>query len=130
MAAYLSSAWFDDLNELARADVGLRTATAGARVIIQQVVTGGPGGDVRYWVRLDDGLVEAAPGEATQADATVTQSYPTAVALSRGELRVQDALLAGQARLTGDVGALVRHQAALQAVATALATVHSRTTYD
>lgn len=129
MAAYLSASWFDDLNELARADVGLRTATAGVRVLVQQVVTGAPGGEVRYWVRLDDGLVVAAPGEATEPDATVVQSYETAVALSRGELRVQDALLAGRTRLSGDVGALVRHQAALQAVATALAAVHSRTTY-
>lgn len=129
MAAFLSPAWFEDLNESARVDDGLRAATAGARVTIQQVVTGGPEGDVRYWVRVDDGSVEAGPGTAERPDATVTESYDTAVAVSRGALAVEDALLAGQARLTGDVGLLVRHQAALQRVATALAAARMRTTY-
>lgn len=129
MAAYLSPAWFDDINESARTDDGLRTVTAGARVTIQQVVTGGPAGDVRYWVRVDDGSVEAGPGDAEEPDATVVQSFDTAVGMSRGELAVEDALLAGRARLAGDVGVLVRHQAALQGVAAALGAVRARTTY-
>ncbi|MGI8686530.1 MAG: SCP2 sterol-binding domain-containing protein [Acidimicrobiales bacterium] len=130
MAAYLSPAWFDDLNQAARADDGLRQATSGTRIVLQQVVTRPTGGDTRYWVRVDDGSVQVGPGDAEQPTATVTQSYETAVAVSRGELAVEDAILAGQARLSGDIGALVRHQAALQGVATVLAGVRDRTTYD
>lgn len=128
MAAYLSPAWFDDLNAAARADDRLRAATGGARVVIQQVVTGPPA-ETRYWVRVDDGVVEVGPGDAERPDATVTQSYSTAAAVSRGELAVEDAILAGHTRLSGDIGVLVRHQGALQSVAAALDAVRDRTTY-
>jgi len=129
VAAYLSPAWFDDVNATARADASLPTATAGVHLVLQQVVSGGPAGDVRYWVRVDDGAVDAGPGEAPHPDAVVTQSYDTAVAVSRGALTVEGALLAGLARLSGDIGLLVRHQAALLCVAAALGPVRERTTY-
>ena len=129
MAAYLSAAWFEDVNRVARADGDLAGITAGARVTIQQVVTGGPAGDVRYWVRVDDGTVEAGPGEAERPDATVTQSYATAEAVSRGELSVEQALLEGRVRLSGDVSVLLRHAAALAGVAGAFGEVRDRTTY-
>ena len=130
MAVYLSSDWLDEVNRAARADAGLEASTAGARVTIQQVVTGGPSGDVRYWVRVNDGAVEVGAGEAAVADATVTQSYTTAVALSRGELTVEDALQAGLCRIAGDIALLVRHQSALLGVGGVLAVVHPRTSYE
>lgn len=129
MAAYLSAEWFDDVNAAARADEGLAAAAAGARVTLQQVVTGAPDGEVRYWVRVADGVVEAGPGQADGADATVTSSYETAVAVSRGELAVEQAVLEGRVRLAGDVGLLVRSAAALGGVAAAVAGVRDRTTY-
>lgn len=129
MAAYLSTAWFEEVNRVARADDRLARSTAGARVTVQQVVTGGPTGDVRYWVRVDDGAVEAGPGVAAQADATVSQSYETAVAVSRGELSVEQALLDGRVRLSGDVSVLLRHATALGGVAQAFGEVRERTTY-
>ena len=129
MVPYLSPDWFDDVNATARADAGLSAATAGAHVVLQQVVTGGPAGDVRYWVRIDDGVVEARRGDAARPDAVVSQSYETAVAVSRGELTVEDAILAGRARLSGDIGLLVRHQTALLGVAAALGPVRDRTSY-
>lgn len=129
MAVYLSAGWFEDVNEVARADRGLATATAGARVTVQQVVTGGPSGDVRYWVRVDDGRVEVGPGDAEHPDATVTQSYETAAAVCRGELAVEQALLEGRVRLSGDVPVLLRHTAALSGVAGAFGEVRDRTTF-
>ena len=129
MAAYLSPAWFEDVNEAARSSAELRSATAGARVTIQQVVTGGPTGEVRYWVRLHDGAVEAGPGDTEAPDATVTQSYETAVAVSRGDLAIEEALLEGRVRLGGDVAVLLRHAAALGGVAAAFGQVRDRTTY-
>jgi hypothetical protein len=129
VAAYLSPAWFDEVNDAARTSDELRSVTAGARVVIQQVVVGGPEGEVRYWMRLDDGTVMAAPGDAEQPDATVTQSYDTAVAVNRGELEVETALLDGRIRLTGDVGALLQNQSALHGVASAFGAVRDRTTY-
>lgn len=128
MAAYLSQAWFDDVNRVAAA--GLHGSTEGATVVLQQVVTRPAGDDVHYWVRFHGGSVQVGQGIVEQPTATVTQSYETAVAVSRGERTVEDAILAGETRLAGDTGALVRHQAALLGVATVLAEVRSRTTYD
>lgn len=130
MAAYLSPAWFDEVNEAARTDLQLHPDSAGGRVTVQQIVTGGPGGEVRYWVRVDDGRLDIGTGAAEEPDATVTQSYETAAAVTRGELDVEAAILAGRIRLSGDVGVLVRHQAALRGVAGAFGAVRARTTYE
>lgn len=129
MAAYLSPGWFDDVNRAAGADDALAGAIAGAAVTIQQVVTDGPDGEVRYWVRLREGRFEAGPGQADGPDATVTQSYDTAVEVSRGRLEVEAAILAGRIRLAGDVATLVRQQAALQQVARSFDDVRRHTTY-
>ncbi|HET7490175.1 MAG TPA: SCP2 sterol-binding domain-containing protein [Acidimicrobiales bacterium] len=120
VATFLSPAWFDQVNEAARADGGLRAATAGARVTVQQVVTGGPDGDVRYWLELDDGAVRVVAGTAPSPDATVTQSWDTAAAVRAGRLRIEEALAAGHIRLAGDLGTLARHQGALRSVAAAV----------
>ena len=125
MARYLSQAWFDDVNAAGAA----APEAAQPTVTIQQVVTGGPEGEVRYWVRVSGAGLEAGPGTAHRADATVTQSYETAVEVSQGRLGVEDAILAGRIRLSGDVALLVRHQAAFQAVAGAFDQVRDRTTY-
>ena len=130
MAAYLSPAWFDEVNDAARASAEVRSAAAGARVTVQQVVEGGPHGDVRYWLRVEDGTVEVGSGQAAHADATIRQSYETAVAVSRGDLAVEAALLAGQVRLSGDMGRLVENQRALAGVAGAFRAVRDRTTYE
>lgn len=129
MATYLSPGWFDEVNRAAGADADLAGAIAGGAVTIQQVVTHGPDGEVRYWVRLRDGRFEAGPGQADGPDATVTQSYDTAVEVSRGRLGVEAAILAGRIRLAGDVATLVRHQAALQQVARSFDEVRRHTTY-
>lgn len=133
VARYLSESWFDEVNEAAGASASLKEATAGARLVIQQIVTGGPDGDVRYWLRIEDGAVEGRLGDAeaagVEADATFTQSYATAVAVSRGELRAEDAFLAGRIQLRGDLGVLVRHQPALASLADAFTDLRYRTEY-
>lgn len=123
---YLSAAWFEEVNRLAAAV----PAESGDAVTIQQVVTGGPSGDVHYWVRVAGGAVEIGPGEIAGAGATVTQSYDTAMALGAGRLAVEDALREGRIRIAGDIALLARHQAALLGVGAALSTVHQHTTYE
>lgn len=133
MARYLSQGWFDEVNEAARADPALKEATAGTRLTLQQVVTGAPEGDLRYWVRIDDGSVEAALGDAASArlspDATVIESYETAAAVSRGELSTENAFLEGRIRLRGDIAVLLRHQSVLKSLGEAFADVRGRTEY-
>lgn len=133
MARYLSGLWFEEVNHAAAASSWVREATAGADLTIQQIVTDGPEGDVRYWLRIDDGSVEAVPGDAQEADlephATVVQSYETAAAVSRGELSTEDALLDGRIRLRGDIGVLARHQRILTRLGDVFAEVLGRTVY-
>lgn len=133
MARYLSPGWFEEVNQAAAGSSKLREVTAGAHLAIQQVVTGGPEGELRYWLRIDDGCVEAVPGDAGEAQvaphATVVQSYETAAAVSRGELSTEEALLEGRIRLRGDIGVLVRHQSLLIGLGEAFAEVRGRTVY-
>lgn len=133
MARYLSEGWFREVNDAARNSASLRRATAGAHVTLQQVVTNGPDGDIRYWLRVEDGSVEAVIGDAQAVlltpDATITQSYATAVAVNRGELSAQDGFLDGSIRLRGDIAVLLRHQSVLSSLGDAFAEVRDRTEY-
>lgn len=129
MARYLSPEWFEDVNAAAPQRPATEDAARPAHLTLQQVVTGSPDGDVRYWVSVGGGQMAAGLGEADDPDATISQSYQTAVAVVTGQLRVQTALMSGQIRLAGDIGALIEHQEALHGLDTALAGVLARTSY-
>lgn len=130
MARYLSPEWFEEADEAARCSALLGESTRGAAVTLQQVVTGTPGGEVRYWVRVDHGDVRVAAGEAPRADATVTQSYETAVAVSTGRLGVEAAFLAGRVHVTGNLALIVEHGRALETLHHAFADLRRRTDYE
>jgi hypothetical protein len=55
------------------------------RARIQQVITA-PGGETRYWTTIEDGTIAMGMGDLDAPDATITQSYDTAVALAKREL--------------------------------------------
>ncbi|HEX4865088.1 MAG TPA: SCP2 sterol-binding domain-containing protein [Acidimicrobiales bacterium] len=75
------------------------------RLVLEQVVTGSPEGNVRYFVVVENGnarLVE--PGFARQvADLTITTDWDTATAMARGELATQAALMQGKLRVRGNL---------------------------
>ncbi|MCL2395952.1 MAG: SCP2 sterol-binding domain-containing protein [Acidimicrobiaceae bacterium] len=108
MAVYLSAEWFQHLREAlgeARADQGAPD------VVLRQVVTGTPGGDVSYQIEIRAGQASLVAGTTGDADMTFTSDYPTAVAIARGELSTQSALLEGRIRVSGNPVALSTHQA-------------------
>jgi putative sterol carrier protein len=127
MARYLSPEWFDDLNAAARQRS--EPVPGSTRLTLQQVVTDGPDGEVRYWVRLDGGTVRAELGEAESPDAVISQSYDTAVGLVRGDVRVQTALMSGDIRLAGDIATLVDRQEELRGLDAAFTDLRGRTSY-
>lgn len=129
MARYLSPEWFEEINAAAAAVADLSDATAGLRLVIQQVVTDGPDGDVRYAVRLEQGRVTVVPGEAADADVTVTEDHATATAVARGELAAPAAFMTGRIRVTGDTTVLLDAQPALYRLDAVFAGVRERTTY-
>ncbi|HUP70762.1 MAG TPA: SCP2 sterol-binding domain-containing protein [Acidimicrobiales bacterium] len=132
MARYLSQGWFDEVNEAAGKSATLRDATAGVQLTLQQVVTGTPEGDLRYWLRIDDGTVETGlgtPAEGGPPHATVTQSYETARAVINGGLSTEEAFLGGRIRLRGDIGVILRHQSVLNSLGEPFDEVRRRTEY-
>ena len=107
----------------------MRGATEGMHLVVQQVVTGGPDGDVAYHVIVDDGRTSVRAGRADDPTITFTQDRATARAVSRGELSAQGAFMAGRIRVRGDLPALVAQQDALLRVDDVFASVRATTEY-
>jgi hypothetical protein len=103
VARFLSDAWFDEVTQ--QGQPGDRPG-----LTVQQVVTGGPEGEVRYHVHVTDAQATVHPGEAGQPDVTFTEDYGTAAAVARGELTMQAGLLDGRIRVGGNLGSLGRQE--------------------
>jgi hypothetical protein len=129
MARFLSAPWLDELAAAVRDDEELEAATVGVSLTVQQVVTGGPDGDVAWYVRLADGKAEIGTGRAADADVVITETYETATAVSRDGLSPAEAFARGRLKLAGRVGLLARHRAAFERLAGTLSTVRDLTTY-
>ena len=113
MATPFSTAWLADL---ATAAAG-RSVPDDVEASVEQVVTGGPDGDVRWSVRLAGGRAQVVTGPSPDADVSLTVDWDTALALSSGDLAVTDAFLAGRLRLRGDVSVLLKAAAVLEGLA-------------
>ena len=124
---YLSPEWMEAARLAIAGDASLRGATAGVRLTVEHVVTGGPRGTIRWHVVIDDGTVGLAAGQAMEPDLRFTTDYATAAKIAGGELGAQRAFVEGRLRVGGDLRALLRHQKALSTIDDALAGVRART---
>ena len=129
MVRFLSPEWIAALDEAVRDDAGLRAATAGVRLTVEQHVTDRDG-EVVYHVVVDDGRVAVAAGAVDHADVTFVQDRDTATAIGDGTATAQDAFMSGRLRVSGDVPLLIRCKDALTNLDHALAGVRDHTTYD
>lgn len=121
MAKFLSEEWSQEAIEALNASEDVRNATKGVQLTIQQIVTRTGDGQGGYWVRLDEGKVEGGLGETAAPDVTITQDYETAAAIARGELNAQAAFMQGKLKVTGNMGKLLQHQAAMETIFPVLA---------
>jgi putative sterol carrier protein len=104
MAKYLTQEWMDRAKELAQ-DF---PETPGATVRMQQVVTGAPEGDVKYYTVIENGkTLEQNVGEDPQADVTLTNSYDDAVKIMKGELDANAAFMQGRVKVTGNMAKIM-----------------------
>jgi putative sterol carrier protein len=104
MPKYLSQEWMDTAKQLAQ-DF---PETPGASVRMQQVVTGGPEGDVKYYTVIENGkTVEQTLGEDPQAEVTLTNSYEDAVKIMKGELDANAAFMQGRVKVTGNMAKIM-----------------------
>jgi putative sterol carrier protein len=106
MVRYLSPEWIAALQATAAG----AEVDDGVHLVVQQEVTGGPDGDVRYHISVDGGKASVHAGRADDPTVTFTQDYDTAVAIAAGELSAQEAFMAGRVRVRGDLARLARHQ--------------------
>ncbi len=122
MFAFLSPPWLEQLTAAAGGDEVGPDAT-----VVQQVVTGGPDGDIAFVLEVDAGHVRARPGFDAGAVVTLTEAWETAVRIHRGELTAQEAFRGGLVRVRGDVRRLVAAAATLGSLGPASKALRERT---
>jgi SCP-2 sterol transfer family len=111
VARFLSAAWFDEIES---ADPnGSEAADPEDHLVLKQVVTGTPDGEVSYLVVVDgqQARIERpapSPGsDATGVQLTITCDWPTATAIAQGRLSTQRALMEGRLRVRGSPTSLL-----------------------
>ena len=117
---FLSEEWTQAVQDALNASDAFRNAAGSQTAKVQQVVTT-PEGEKRYWFKLEGGAASLGTGDLEGgADATITQDYETAVALSKNELTGTAAYMSGKLRVSGDLMKLMQLQGALAQMPAAL----------
>lgn len=125
MTRFLSSEWTAELRDRLKASRDVTAETEGMDITIQQIITGTPEGETKYWTKFSDGTIDAQLGETSDPDITITQDYDTAAELSRNELRAQAAFMQGRLNVKGNMGKLLQNQAVLQVMGPVMATIET-----
>ncbi|MHB8464660.1 MAG: SCP2 sterol-binding domain-containing protein [Acidimicrobiales bacterium] len=97
MPVFLSPEWMDLLG------AALPDPDPALSVRIEQVISGGPDGEIRYQVVLDGGRAHVERSPAARGDLVLRMSYEVAVAIAMGELSPHDAIQQGGVRVGGDL---------------------------
>ena len=116
---FLSEEWAEEVKTLLQNNEQLKSSAGSMTAKIQQVVTT-PDGDVRYWFTLEGGNVDLGMGDIENPDATISQDYDTAAALSKNELTGTAAYMSGKLRVSGDLMKLMQLQGVLGQLPAAL----------
>ena len=117
---FLTEEWMSALADHINADEAFKSAIATVSLSLNFVVTEVPdGGDVKYSIALDGGSAAIEPGEIEGGDATITNDFDTATAISKGELNTQMAFMTGKLKVGGDMAKIMMNQAALNAFSSA-----------
>jgi SCP-2 sterol transfer family len=135
VARFLSPAWFDEIESagLAAGPGAPATSNPEGRLVMEQVVTGTPEGEVSYLVVVEGGhahVVRPSPGDtAAEAHLTITCDWPTATAIAQGRLSTQRALMQGRLRVRGSPTALLQRSTQLAGLDPIPAAIRKNTTY-
>ena len=111
---FLTEEWAQAVTDALNANEGFKRAAGSSTARLQQVVTGTPEGEKKYWFTLEGGQAQVGIGDVTGTpDATVTQDYDTAVKLSKNELTGMAAYMSGKLRISGDMMKMMQLQGVL-----------------
>ena len=109
---FLSEEWTQEVKKTLQGNDQIKSAAGSMSAKIQQVITGSDG-ETRYWFTMEGGQVDLGMGDVDNPDATITQDYDTAAALSKGELTGTAAYMSGKLRVSGDLMKLMQLQGVL-----------------
>jgi hypothetical protein len=132
VARFLSPAWLEDVRAAQeREPKHDHRAPDVPPLILRQVVTATPDGEVQYRivVRTDGSTLVPGPGTETEVDVTFTTDYSTASAVARGDLSTHAALSAGRIRVGGDIARLTAGSDLLRGADGLPPTVRTETTF-
>lgn len=110
---FLSDEWLEEVKQGLNESEGFRKGAGTATAKLQQVVTGTPDGERRYWIVIEDGQVDIGPGDLEQPDVTITQDYDTAAAMARSEVNPVSAFMTGKLKINGSMMLLMQLQGAI-----------------
>ena len=117
---FLSDEWASQVQDKLNSSDAFKSAAGSQTAKLQQVITT-PDGEKKYFFKLEGGAAEVGIGEVDGPDATISQDYDTAVALSKNELTGTSAYMSGKLRVSGDLMKLMQLQGALGQLPAALA---------
>ena len=113
MAKFLSSEWAQEVTDSLSNHAGFKSAMGNADLGVAFNVSGGPDGDVPYYLKSSGGTTNVAMGTLDNADVTINTNYETATAISKGDLNVQTAFMTGKLKVAGNLAKLMMHQSAI-----------------
>ena len=121
---FLSAGWAEQLTAALNARESFKAAAAGKKARLQQVITGDT--PTRYWIVIDDGTIDMGLGDLEPpVDATITQSYETAVGLAQRTVNPVTGFMLGKIKVDGNMGMLMGLTGVLQEIPEAMATVET-----
>ncbi len=121
---FLTEEWASAMTEALNSSDEFKSAAGSQQVKLQQVVTDTPdGGETRYYFTLENGSANVALGELSDAEATLTQTYETAVAITKQELNAQNAFMQGKLKIAGNMMKLMQLQGVFNAMPKATSSV-------
>jgi len=119
---FLTKEWLEAVTAALQAHEGFKGAIAGTELTLQFEVPDAPEGTERtYLIAISGGGVQATAGPGASPDVTITNSYETAIAISKGELNTQMAFMTGKIKVAGNMTKLITNQAMLSQFANATA---------
>lgn len=116
---FLSEEWATALTAHLNASDAFKEAAGSQNATIQQIITDSQD-RTHYWTKIADGTIEMGIGDIEGADATITQSYDTAVALAKRELSPVTGFMMGKIKVSGNMGLLMGLQGVLGQIADAM----------
>jgi putative sterol carrier protein len=105
MPKYLTQEWHDEFKRLSNETQPERP---GVNARMQQVVTGAPDGDIKYYWVIEDGkLLESSLGELPDAEFTMTMGWADSVAVQKGDVDANAAFMQGKMKVSGNMAKLL-----------------------